>query len=178
VNKYQYATNLESQRLRTSFLTKEHVTWWSEFFTTAPTVEFMQMFLKPTHAESAAFWIDSQLLRYSENRYGMQVLTDKKTNEKVGQCGLLLQEVDGIKELEVGYHVLHKHWGKGYAPEAAKMFIDYAFKNNLSESVISIIDIRNLRSQRVADKNGLKREKQTRWRDMDVFVYRIKKSKN
>lgn len=84
----------------------------------------------------------------------------------------MLQEVDGKPELEVGYHIFKKYWGQGYAPEAAKAFLHYGFENKWAPSIISIIDIRNTKSQRVADKNGLKREKQTKWADWDVFIYR------
>jgi RimJ/RimL family protein N-acetyltransferase len=85
----------------------------------------------------------------------------------------MVQEVDGVNEIEVGYHIFKKYWGLGYAPEAAKLFIDYAFQNELTDSVISIIDIRNIKSQRVAEKNGLKREKQTIWSGLEVHIYRI-----
>jgi RimJ/RimL family protein N-acetyltransferase len=101
------------------------------------------------------------------------MLIDKETNALIGQCGLLLQEVDGIRELEVGYHIIKKYWGKGYAPEAARLFLDFAVEHDLADSVISIIDIRNTKSMRVAEKNGLHRDKQTRWLDKDVFIYRI-----
>jgi RimJ/RimL family protein N-acetyltransferase len=93
----------------------------------------------------------------------------------VGQCGILAQVVDDIPELEVGYHILPQYWGKGYAPEAAKFFINYAFENNLADSIISVIDVGNIKSQRVAEKNGLYREKQTVQMGDDVFVYRILK---
>ena len=48
----------------------------------------------------------------------------------------------------------------------------YTIENKIAESVISIIDVRNIKSQRVAEKNGLKIEKQTRWQNLDVFIYR------
>ena len=86
-----------------------------------------------------------------------------------------MQEVDRETEIEVGYHIFKRFWGQGFAPEAAKLFIDYAFKNNLSNSIISIININNIRSQQVAEKNGLVREKQTNWLDLNVYIYRIKK---
>ncbi|CAN5544418.1 hypothetical protein BH23BAC1_BH23BAC1_35930 [soil metagenome] len=81
--------------------------------------------------------------------------TDK---EFIGKCGLLTQEVDGIKEIEVGYHIMKKYRRQGYAPEAAKLFFDYALRNYLTISMISIIDIRNIKSQRVAEKNGLRKK--------------------
>ena len=173
---YIYTDGLESLRLRTRFLTINDVKPLTEFFEDEEAVEFIRPFLKPTPQESSQFTVDKQTQRYAENRYGLQVLTDKNSNEFIGLCGLLLQEVDGINEVEVGYHILKKHWGKGYAPEAARIFLDYAFKNKLSESIISVIDIKNVKSQRVAEKNGLVRGKQMQWHTMDIFLYRILKS--
>ena len=105
----------------------------------------------------------------------MQAILNIETNEFIGQCGLLTQEVDDKKELEVGYHVMKKHWGKGFAPEAAKLFIDFAFENNLTKSIISIIHKENIKSQKVALRNGLTKEKETNWKGMDVYIYRIEK---
>jgi RimJ/RimL family protein N-acetyltransferase len=102
-------------------------------------------------------------------------LINKDTNEFVGQCGLLAQEVDGEQKVEVGYHIFKKHWGQGYAPEAAKLFIDYGFKNNQATSIISIINTGNVRSQKVAHKNSLTKIKQTTWSNLDVFIYQIDK---
>ena len=175
VENYFYCDNLESERLRTHFLTEADVSAWAEFFEDKDAIEFIPDFGLKAPDDKAKHWIERQVDRYENKSFGLQALIDKRTNEFIGQCGLLLQEVDGIKEVEVGYHVLRKHWGKGYAPEAAKLFIDFAFRKNLSPSVISIIHSKNLKSQRVADKNGLIREKQTAWRDMDVFIYRIHK---
>ena len=141
-------------------------------------VELFPTFGQTTDEERAKHWVEKQLDRYANKRNGLQVLIDKKTNEFIGQWGLLLQEVDGEIEIEVAYHILKKYWGKGYAPEAAGAFIDYAFKNSLTSSVISIIDKRNIKSQRVAEKNGFTREKETKWSSMDVFVYRIANRNN
>lgn len=72
---------------------------------------------------------------------------------------------------------MKKYWGQGYATEAAKIFIDYAFKKELTKSVISLIDVRNLGSQKVAEKNGLAIDKQIKWLDKeDVYIYRISKT--
>ena len=109
---------------------------WAEFFKDPEAVEFMSKFLLASPEETAKHWITRQITRYKENRFGLQALIHKTTNEFIGQCGLLKQEVDGKDELEVGYHIFRKYWGQGFAPEAAKMFIDYAFTNNLAYSII------------------------------------------
>jgi len=172
---YIYQDNLESPRLVTRKLIENDIVIWSDFFAEKDAVEFFPNFGLTTNSDKAKLWIEKQLARYSDNRFGLQALIDKKSENFIGQCGLVTQEVDGKTEIEVGYHILKQYWGQGYAPEAAKLFIDYAFKNNLTQSVISIIDKRNFKSQRVAEKNGLKIEKEIKWSGMDVYIYRIEK---
>ena len=39
----------------------------------------------------------------------------------IGYCGLHLQKnVDGTDEIEIGYGLLRKYWGQGFATEAAE----------------------------------------------------------
>ena len=71
-----------------------------------------------------------------------------------------MQEELQKTELEIGYHLLKKYWHKGYAIEAAELFKNYAFENNLCQSLISIIHINNTASHHVAIKNGMLKEKQ------------------
>ena len=168
---------LETNRLITRKLTEKDITVWAEFFKDKEAIEFFPTLGLTSNEERAKHWVDKQLNRYVENRFGLQALIEKKTGNFIGQCGLITQEVDGKMEIEVGYHIFKKYWGQGFAPEAARLFIDYAFKNNLTASVISIIDTRNIKSQRVADKNGLIREKETKWSNQDVYIYRIDKEK-
>jgi ribosomal-protein-alanine N-acetyltransferase len=170
---YTYPSGHTSPRLITRFLTPEDIEPWSEFFKSPEATELFPPMWKGEPLAASKNWIERQLTRYAENRYGMQILLHRETGEIIGQSGLLAQEVDGIAELEVGYHILRKHWGQGYAPEAARMFFSLGFQLTQVESIISIIDVRNLKSQRVAEKNGLLREKQTRWNDMDDFIYRM-----
>ena len=50
----------------------------------------------------------------------MNALIDKANGKLAGMCGLLIQEVDGIRELEVAYAMLPQYRNKGLATEAAK----------------------------------------------------------
>lgn len=170
---YHYNDRLESNRLTTRFLKPADSKAWEEFTNDPHAMEFFPDSFFPGESSSATQWVNRQLQRYRDQHYGLQALISKSGGELVGQCGLLHQVVDGKAETEVGYHILKKHWGKGYAPEAARLFTDYVFTNNIAGSVISIIDVANVRSQRVAEKNGLVREKRCRWNGLDVFIYRI-----
>ena len=111
--------------------------------------------------------------RYEKNLGGMHALVDKKNKKLVGICGLLVQIVDNIEELEIGYSILPEHWGKGYASEAAEKCKATAFKNQWANHLISIIHIDNEPSKKVAIKNGMHIEKRTLYKENPVFIFRI-----
>lgn len=118
-------------------------------------------------------WFSKQQWRYVSHRGGAMAVTDKATGTLYGWCGLLLQEVDGKQELEVGYSLLPEHWGKGIATEAAGACLAAAFENNLAGSVISIIQVDNMPSRRVATKIGMVIDRQTTYHGNPVWIYRI-----
>ncbi len=111
--------------------------------------------------------------RYDQNLGGMNALILKTTNEFIGLSGLLVQTVDDIQELEIGYSILPKHWKKGYATEAAKKCKEYAFYNKLTDSLISIIHIDNIPSQKVAINNEMHLSKTSVYKNNPVHIYRI-----
>ncbi|TXI68029.1 MAG: GNAT family N-acetyltransferase [Cyclobacteriaceae bacterium] len=118
-------------------------------------------------------WYEKQHQRYVKDRGGMNALIEKVSGRLVGHAGLLVQEVDGVTELEIAYSLLPEFWNKGYAIESARKCKEYGFENNFAESLISIISISNLPSQNVAIKNGLTIDKQTVYRQNEVYIYRI-----
>lgn len=174
---YKYEEHLVTERLITRFLRADDVRVWSSFFRDKDATAYFPNLEFDTDEEKARWWIERQLTRYREARFGLQALIHRETKEFVGQCGLLTQEVDGREEVELAFDVFKQYWGQGYAPEAAQAFLQYAFRNNLAPSVISIIDARNTKACRVASKCGMAREKETLWAGIDVVVYRITKEK-
>ncbi len=171
-----YLDKLSSERLTTRKLTKEDVPIWTTFFEDKDCVEFFPTMGLPNAQARAEYWIEKQLARYQENRFGLQALIHKETGEFVGQCGLLLQEVDEAPVLEIGYSLLKPHWHKGYASEASQLFKNYAFNTGFSDELVSIIHILNTNSQKVATNNGMKKLRQTWFWEMNVFVFGISKS--
>lgn len=111
--------------------------------------------------------------RYENDKGGMNVLIDKQTNSLVGLCGLLIQTVDEVEELEIGYSIMPAFRNKGYATEAAIKCKEFAFENNLRDSLISIIAIINKESQNVAQKNNMQIEKTIMYNENLVHIYRV-----
>ncbi len=118
-------------------------------------------------------WYEKQQGRYEQHLGGMNALVEKSNGLLVGHCGLIVQEVDGKRELEIAYSLLPAFWNRGYATEAAAACRDRAFMENWATSLISIISITNQPSIRVALKTGLCLDTTTTYRDNDVYIYRI-----
>jgi ribosomal-protein-alanine N-acetyltransferase len=111
-----------------------------------------------------------------DHGFGQWVVLLRSSGEFVGQCGLTAQEEEeGEKEIEIGYLLLRKFWGRGFATEAAIAARDYGFHTFGYERLVSLIDTGNRASRRVAEKVGLTLEKKVwKWNKM-VCVYAINK---
>ena len=117
----------------------------------------MAYYPRPKTRAEATQWIDWSRRLYQTYRYGLWVISDD--GGFAGDCGLTPQVVDGVTELEVGYHVRPALQGRGYATEAAAACRDYARTVLGAGRLIAIIHPDNRPSQRVAEKIGLRPEK-------------------
>ncbi len=168
--------NEQTERLNFRLLVRNDFDTWLELFKTHGVSRLIGMEKIPTPEEQCEKWFELAEDRYKNDTGGMNVLIDRTTSEFIGQCGLLIQEVDGINEMEIGYSILPRYWNKGYATEAAQKCRDVAFKNNYADSLISIIHLENIRSKKVAVKNGMVFDKKTVFKDMPVNIFRIIRS--
>jgi [ribosomal protein S5]-alanine N-acetyltransferase len=116
--------------------------------------------------------IERNLERYDTYGYGLFGVVLKASSELIGDCGLVWQELDDGAELEVGYHFHRAHWGHGYATEAAKACMDWAFANAGVDHVISLIRPQNVPSRRVAERNGMRVARQVLWKDLLHDIWR------
>jgi [ribosomal protein S5]-alanine N-acetyltransferase len=137
--------------------------------------ETMRWYPRPYTGNEVHEWITRQMLRYPEGN-GLLAMVEKQTGGLIGDCGVVWQEVEGRAELEIGYHVNRERWNQGFATEAAKAVMDYAFRQFDVGRVISMIRPENTASRRVAEKNGLEMDRVVFWRDYDHCVYQRTRS--
>jgi RimJ/RimL family protein N-acetyltransferase len=148
----------------------------------APIIETPRTFLRRITPEDRGFverlyWLDTDrvyrrtMQMYKEGGYGFWTIVLTDSGCFAGLCGLLDQDIDGCRELEVGYHLLPEHQGRGLATETARAVMQYAFDKLRKRRLISIILPDNEGSIGVAKKNGLVLEKAAVFRDLDVLVF-------
>ena len=98
-------------------------------------------------------WIDWNLRNYEEFGFGLWAMELKTGGGKlIGDCGLTYQDVEGKRQLEIGYHVIQYERGKGYATEAARRCLDFGFIHTACESICSIVRPSNAASCMVAGR--------------------------
>jgi RimJ/RimL family protein N-acetyltransferase len=97
-------------------------------------------------------WYNNQIERYNKNGYGYWAVILNKANEFIGQCGLLLENINGEELLGIGYLFNKNYWHKGYATEAALGCIKYAFEKLKENKIYVTIRINNILSQKVAEQ--------------------------
>lgn len=99
--------------------------------------------------------INSLGQQYIDFGVGRWAMIDKKTTEFIGWTGLefVTKEINKHQNFyDLGYRLLKRFWGQGFATESAFASIDYAFnKLNLTE-VYAMADIENEGSNKILKK--------------------------
>tara|TARA_R110002072_G_scaffold81154_4_gene185949 strand:- start:137 stop:703 length:567 start_codon:yes stop_codon:yes gene_type:complete len=84
--------------------------------------------------------------------YGFFVVEDRQSGDWLGRVGPWYPHL--WPQPEIGWTIARNHWGKGYAAEAAARCMDWVFDDLGWDSVIHLIDERNVGSIGVAKKLG------------------------
>lgn len=103
--------------------------------------------------------------------YGMWALEERSTGRLIGRAGL--QNPEGWPGFEAGWTLGRAHWGNGYATEAAREALRYAFQELGRDHVISLIRPGNDPSIRVAERLGERLEAQVEVMGGPALVYGI-----
>jgi RimJ/RimL family protein N-acetyltransferase len=90
---------------------------------------------------------------YAKYGYGRWTIERREDNAYLGFCGLKYHPDTG--EVDLGYRLIRKFWGQGYASEAALACSDYAFRELELARIIGRVQQANEASCRVLEKIGM-----------------------
>ena len=150
--------NITSDRLFFRKLVPDDFESWLSFHEDSSTSKYWSGL--PQNPEQACREdFERTFFRYRNNLGGKLALIEKNTGIFIGLCGLLVQQIDDKQELAIAYSL------------PSKSFTDLVL---LAESLISIIHIDNLPSQKVALNNHMKISSKTIYKGNSVYIFRVK----
>ena len=105
------------------------------------------------------------------------IVTLPENNQAIGKVTLTMQN-DTINEWEIGWTLHPDSWGKGYASEAARAVIEFAFNKLQVHRVVAFCNAENAASEKVMQRAGMRKEgclRETRflnamWKDELVYA--------
>jgi RimJ/RimL family protein N-acetyltransferase len=84
--------------------------------------------------------------------YSNYSLIEKISGDKIGICGIY--DRDGLDGVEIGFGLLPKYEGSGYAYESSSRLIKAGFEEFEIQEIKAIVSKQNLSSQRLLEKLG------------------------
>jgi len=103
--------------------------------------------------------LESVINQYKERGIGRWAAIEKSSGEFIGWSGVRLNteyNMNGFKKYyDVGYRLIKRFWGKGYATESGKAAINFAFNTLKLPELYATTEIRNEASHNTLLKIGL-----------------------
>jgi RimJ/RimL family protein N-acetyltransferase len=101
--------------------------------------------------------------RWDERGFGWLAATSRESGEFLGGVMLAVPEFlpEVLPTVEIGWRFLRRHWGHGYATEAARPLLHYGLTVCGLDRIVSIRHVDNIASQRVMEKLGLRFDHET-----------------
>lgn len=112
----------------------------------------MRHYPAPFDIDRVADWIEKAQASYRANGFGLWAIIRRSDGRFLGDCGPILQSVEGKAIPEIGYHVAAAEQGRGYATEAARACLEWVFANTQYDRVCSLVLPENGPSRAVAAK--------------------------
>ncbi|MEK9498246.1 GNAT family N-acetyltransferase [Photorhabdus sp. P32] len=126
--------------------------------------EVMEYFPATLTAEQSNTMVDTIIQRFEQQGgWGLWAVELKETGDFIGFVGLNIPvaELPFSPCVEIGWRLDKPFWGKGYASEAARKTLDFAFTQLKLEEIVAFTTISNLRSQKVMERLGMVKDENT-----------------
>ncbi len=147
---------LETERLKLRAIKKSDVNDINEYASNPRTSQYL-LWEKHKSLEYTKRFVDIILARYKIGEYHDWAIILKENQKMIGTCGFTrIDEENGVAE--IGYVLNPVYWGNGYATEAAKKMVDFAFNVLEVNRVEARFIFGNDASMSVMKKIGMKFE--------------------
>jgi RimJ/RimL family protein N-acetyltransferase len=123
----------------------------------------MQFFASPLSRDDSDAMIDRIEEHFARRGFGLWAVEVPSVAPFVGFAGLSVLADPPFNApcspcVEIGWRLAFEHWGHGYATEAARLALGYAFGTLALPEVVSFTSVVNLRSRAVMERLGMRRD--------------------
>ncbi len=146
---------LETERLILRRPTMEDAQWIFDDYAQDPEVTKYMRWRPHESVRTTREFLRHVLNEWMREKEFHWVIESKETGEGLGMIGIWLEKEH---RAQFGYVLSQKHWGKGYATEAARAVVEWAISQPHVYRVWAICDVENRASARVLEKAGLEFE--------------------
>jgi RimJ/RimL family protein N-acetyltransferase len=153
-------TYLETARVRLRQYRESDFPHIVELHTDPRVMRYLTMGVPETLDDTRAFV--ARTVRYQEQfatRLGVLTAELLHSGEFIGWFFLRPDEADGVvndKELELGYRLLHRFWGQGFATEVSRQLLRLAFDHLGADGVYATATTDHVASQGAMTKLGMR----------------------
>ncbi len=145
---------LETERLILRQLTLEDADFMLELMNEPGFIKFVADRGLRTTADAANYLREKILPSYAQFGFGFYRLELRESGTPIGICGLIKRET--LDSVDLGYSVIERFSGKGYAFEAATAVMDYGLTGLGLPEIVGVTAPDNRVSIRLLEKLGLK----------------------
>ena len=85
----------------------------------------MTFYPRPKTRDEASAWISRNLALYEERGFGFWFIESLRPRGFLGYCGIRPLVLEGVSEVEIGWHTRKTSWNQGIATEAAAAARDW-----------------------------------------------------
>jgi RimJ/RimL family protein N-acetyltransferase len=108
-------------------------------------------------ADAEAYLMSGPLASYQEFGFGLYAVERKESPEPIGICGLLKREY--LDDVDLGFALLQRFWGQGYAQEAAETMMQHARVKLGLRRIVATTKPHNRDSEKLLKKIGFRFER-------------------
>jgi RimJ/RimL family protein N-acetyltransferase len=116
--------------------------------------DMMRFIREPQNRDETISWLKLVSSHWKNEKVGFCAVIEKASGQVIGWCGLWRLKETG--ETEVGYAIAKEYWGRGFAAEAARCFLEYGFTELNLEKIVAVARPENTASRRVMEKLGMR----------------------
>ena len=164
---------IETERL---FLREMNEADYDALYSVLADSDIMQHYPYTFDEKRVRNWIERNIERYRIFGFGLWAVCLKETGEMIGDCGLTMQNINGVIKPEIGYHIRADQQRMGYAKEAALAVRDWTFEKTPFREIYSYMKGTNEASAKTAMAYGCRlTDEYTDEENESTKVFRITK---